>query len=199
MRNLMEMEVLKQKGPACGTTSLAMIIRFLTQYDKITPEDIDREIRRLPWMFSAPHDLIAYTRNIGLKVEEYNLSTLEQVESLINQGIPVMPLLDLTPNNTLDLDKWHWVVAVAVENVNNEKKLIINNPWGRQEEWDQDRFLKSWAHLKLLGLNFGYSNYFIAVGTVEDNLPARSARGISGRFSAVECPARARSTVWPYA
>ena len=180
MRNLKEMELLTQKGPACGTTSLAMIIRFLTKDNTVIPENIDKEIRRLPWMFNAPRDLITYARKKGLRAEEYNHNSLQQIEDLIGQGIPVMPLLDLTPDNALDLDKWHWVVVVGVEKINGRKRLIVNNPWGEQEEWEQEKFLREWAHLKLLGLNFGYSNYLIAVGMQEHNLPACSVRGVAG-------------------
>lgn len=178
MRNLKEMEVLTQKGPACGTTSLAMIIRFLTQDSSITPEGIDKEIRKLPGMFSAPVDLITYARRKGLRAEEYNHSSLQQVEDLVTQGIPVMPLLDLTPNNALDFDQWHWVVVVAVERAEGNKVLTINNPWGQQEEWGQEKFLKEWTHLRLLGLTFGYSNYFIAIGTQGDSFSLRRAEGV---------------------
>ena len=172
------MEVLTQKGPACGTTSLAMIIRFLTQESSITPEDIDKEIRKLPGMFSAPIDLIAYARTKGLQVEEYNHNSLQQVENLVAQGIPVMPLLDLTPGNALDFDQWHWVVVIAVEKTDGEKVLFINNPWGRQEEWREEKFLKEWACLKLLGLTFGYNSYFIAIGAPGDSLPPSRAKGV---------------------
>ena len=179
MRNLKEMDILTQDGPSCGTTSLAMIIRFLTQDSNIAPEDIDKEIRRLPGMFSAPSDLIAYARRKGLQAEEYNYSSLKQVEDLVRQGIPVMPLLDQTPDNALDFDKWHWVVVVAVESANGKKKLVINNPWGEQQKWHQNKFLKQWAHLKLLCLTLGYSNYFIAVGTRDDRLPPRFGKGLA--------------------
>lgn len=173
------MDVLTQDGPACGTTSLAMIIRFLTQDSNIAPEDIDKEIRRLPGMFSAPSDLIAYARRKGLQAEEYNYSYLKQVEDLVRQGIPVMPLLDLTPDNALDFDQWHWVVVVAVESTNGEKVLVINNPWGKQEKWSREEFSKRWAHLRLLGLTLGYSKYIIAVGTRDDKLPPRSGKGLA--------------------
>lgn len=63
------MEVLTQQGPACGTTSLAMIVGFLTEDSSVTPEGIDQEIRKLPGMFSAPVDLIAYARSKGLQAE----------------------------------------------------------------------------------------------------------------------------------
>lgn len=178
MRNLKQMEVLTQKGPACGTTSLAMIIRFLTQDSGITPQDIDKEIRKLPGMFSAPLDLIAYARRKGLQAEEYNHNSLQQVEDLVAQGIPVMPLLDLTPDNALDFDQWHWVVVIAVEKTDGEKVLFINNPWGRQEKWREEKFLKEWACLKLLGLTFGYNSYFIAIGAPGDSLPPRRAEGV---------------------
>lgn len=179
MRDLREMEVLTQKGPACGTTSLAMIIRFLTKDSNVTPEDIDKEIRRLPGMFSAPTDLVAYARKKGLQTGEYNYGSLQQVKDLVTQGIPVMPLLDLTPDNALDFQQWHWVVVVAVEENSGQETLVINNPWGRQEEWAGETFLKEWAHLRLLGLAFGYSNYFIAVGTKDDSLPSRRAEGVA--------------------
>jgi hypothetical protein len=179
MRNLKQMEVLTQKGPACGTTSLAMIIRFLTQDNSITPEVIDKEIRKLPGMFSAPTDLMAYARMKGLQADEYNHNSLQKVKNLVAQGIPVMPLLDLTPDNALDFDHWHWVVVVAVEIKDGQKVLLINNPWGRQEEWEEETFLKEWACLKLLGLTFGYNRYFIVISTPGDSLPPNRADGVS--------------------
>lgn len=179
MRNLKHIELLTQRGTACGTTSLAMIIRFLVPDSGVTPDGIDREIRRLPAMFSAPSDLIAYARRKGLQAEEYNNNSIEQMEDLVNQGIPVMALLDLTPDNALDFSQWHWVVVVAVESVNGDKTVLINNPWGHREEWGQDKFLSEWAHLRLLGLVFGYSTYLIAVGTRDDRLPPRRAAGVA--------------------
>jgi predicted double-glycine peptidase len=177
MRDLKSMEVLTQKGPSCGTTSLAMVIRFLTGNKTLMPVDIDRKIRKLPSMFSSPVDLIAYAREKGLRAGEYNNSSLQELDGLISRGIPAIALLDLTPGNALDFDKWHWVVVVAIEGANDNKIITVNNPWGRQEEWKQDKFLGEWAHLRLLGLSFGYNNYFIAIGTADDNLPKSHAGG----------------------
>jgi len=178
MRNLKEMQVLTQKGPACGTTSLAMILRFLTPDKSINPQDIDKEIRKLPWMFSSPVDLIRYTHSKGLRAEEYNQSSLQLIEDLVTQGISVIPLLDLTPDNALDFNQWHWVVIVSVEIADGHKILVINNPWGRQEEWELEKFSKEWACLRLLGLAFGYSNYFIAISTGDDILPECRGEGV---------------------
>lgn len=178
MRDLRQMEVLKQDGPACGTTILAMVIRFLARDNSISPEAIDKEIRRLPGMFSAPTDLVAYARRKGLRAEEYNHNSLQQVKELVGLGIPVLPLLDATPSNALDFRQWHWVVVLAVKQDDGNEKLVINNPWGQQEEWETDAFAEQWAHLRLLGLTFGYSNYFIAVGTADDDLPPRRGMGV---------------------
>lgn len=178
MRDLKKMPVLTQQGPECGTTSLAMILRFLTQDSDITPQDIDKEIRRLPGMFSAPLDIMSYALKKGLRAQEYNRSSLQQVEEFVTHGIPVMPLLNLTPDKALDFDQWHWVIVVGVERADADKRLIINNPWGQQEDWDTEKFSKEWACLRLLGLIFGYSNYLIAVGTQSDKLPERRAKGV---------------------
>jgi hypothetical protein len=177
MRDLRQMEVLRQTGPACGTTSLAMIIRFLTDEKGITPQDIDQEMRKSSGMFSAPADLIAYARRKGLPAEEYNHGSLQQIENFVTQGIPVMPLLDLTPENAMDFDRWHWVVVLAVDKRDGHKTIIINNPWGQQEEWAEEKFSREWAYLRLFGLTFGYDNYFIAIDGPGDSLPPRRAEG----------------------
>ena len=88
-----------------------------------------------------------------------------------------MPLLDLTPENALDLSQWHWVVVLAVEKHDGQKVICINNPWGQREEWAEEKFVEEWTCLRLLGLNFGYDNYFIAVGGPGDSLPPRRAGG----------------------
>jgi hypothetical protein len=186
MRDLRNMEVLAQKGPACGTTSLAMIVRFLTGDSTLTPPDIDREIRRLPAMFSAPLDLMAYARRKGLKASEYNGGTPEQLEDLVSRGIPLMALLDLTPENALDFKNWHWVVVVDITGTSPSQKIVVNNPWGHQEEWEQEKFLMEWAHLRLLGLTFGYNNYYIAVGTAADELPLAHTTGVSAANAAIK-------------
>jgi hypothetical protein len=180
------MEVLTQQGPSCGTTSLAMIVRFLTGDNALMPPDIDREIRRLPTMFSAPLDLMAYARRKGLRAEEYNFGSIEQLETLVSRGIPAMTLLDLTPDNALDFDQWHWVVLVAVTSAGGEKVIVINNPWGRQEEWGQEKFMKEWTHLRMLGLTFGYDNYYIAVGTADDDLPVSRTGSVFAANAAIK-------------
>jgi hypothetical protein len=186
MRNLRDMEVLTQQGPSCGTTSLAMILRFLMEDNTLTPADIDREIRRLPGMFSAPLDLISYARRKGLPARQYNCGSLEQLEDLVSRGVPAMALLDLTPDNALDFDRWHWVVVVAFNGTGDQKTLVINNPWGRQEEWQQDKFLKEWAHLRMLGLTFGYHKYYIAVAATGDDLPVSPAAGVHAANAAIK-------------
>jgi hypothetical protein len=180
------MEVLTQKGPSCGTTSLAMIIRFLTEDSTLTPPDIDRDIRRLPNMFSAPLDLIAYARRRGLQAEQYNHGTLEQLEELVSRGVPTMVLLDLTPDNALDFDKWHWVVVVDIAGTSGQKTIVINNPWGRQEAWEQIKLIKEWARLRMLKLTFGYDNYYIAIGTGEDTLPVSGNGGVHSANAAIK-------------
>lgn len=179
MRDLTKMEVLKQTGPACGTACLAMIVRFFTGDVSITQQDIDGEIRKLPNMFTATLDIMSYARSRGLQAEEYNLNSLQAVEDFIERGIPVMPLLDLTPDNALDFDQWHWVVVVAVKNVGSEKILVINNPWGQREEWSESKFIKEWACLRLLKMKFGYNNYFIAIAHRADSLPQGRAQGVA--------------------
>lgn len=179
MRDLSQIEVMTQKGTACGTTSLAMMVRFLTHDTNLTPDDIDREIRRLPGMFSSPPDLLAFARKKHLRAVEYNDTSLQQLEDVVNRGIPAMALLDLTPDKALDFSQWHWVVVVGVRGPQTQKTVIINNPWGQREEWEQDRFLKEWGHLRLLGLVFGYNNYLIAIGTSDDALPDRRVKGVA--------------------
>ena len=66
-----------------------------------------------------------------------------------------------------------------MESTDGEKKLVINDPWGEQKERGQEEFLKQWAHLKLLCLTLGYSNYFIAFGTRDEKLPPRSGKGLA--------------------
>ncbi len=41
-------------------------------------------------MFSAPSDLITFARRKGLRAEEYNDNSLQQLEDLVTQGIPVV-------------------------------------------------------------------------------------------------------------
>jgi len=54
-----------------GATCLATIVRFPTENATISGEEIDKEIRKLPKMFSTPPDLAKYACRKGPKERKW--------------------------------------------------------------------------------------------------------------------------------
>lgn len=177
---------------ACGTYSLAYILRFLLRDDSINPNDIDDEIRA-PWvgetgMFSEPLGLVRYARSQGLNAEIYNNGNFEKVKWFIDREIPVM--LDLSIDASGDVFAGHWVVVVNY--CNREKEyppgavepvIGIYNPWGYQYEIPEDRLNVYWGEMSLWGSPL-WNKLFIAIS--EQPLPEGDEENIKNELATAQ-------------
>src|SRR3954466_7497667 len=94
------------RANACGTTTLAYVLRYLLGPAAPDRLQIDRSVRRAN-IFSAPKLLAAYARRQGLEAESYNGASLDDMLALVDRGVPVMVLTDLTPLNLTDTANLH--------------------------------------------------------------------------------------------
>lgn len=155
------------QGPAnaCGTTTLAYVLRYLLGPSAPDRERIDRIVRRAN-IFSAPRLLAAYARRRGVEAQVYNGMDLDQALALVDRGIPVMVLTDTTPLNLEDTANLHWVCIVA----HDSDQIAVYNPHGFQEALDRASFEAHWREARLFGLP-AWRRYAIAVAPPGTWLP----------------------------
>jgi hypothetical protein len=158
---------------ACGTVTLAYILRYLLGSGAPTRDQIDGQLRRGN-IFSAPPLLVACARQLGLAARSYNGASLDFVFGLVDRGVPVMVLTDTTPLNLRDTANLHWVALVA----HCEDRVGIYNPHGFQEELDLASFQSHWRQARIFGLP-AWSNFAIALGPDPEALPPAHRSGLS--------------------
>ncbi len=158
---------------ACGTLTLAYILRYLLGPGAPTRERIDRHIRRGN-IFTAPSLLVGSARRLGLAAGAYNGATLELLFELVDRGVPVMVLTDTTPLDLEDTANLHWVAVVA----HCGDRIGIYNPHGFQEELDLASFQDHWRQARIFGLP-AWSNLAIAISRDPAALPHVRSRGLS--------------------
>jgi predicted double-glycine peptidase len=163
------------RANACGTTTLAYVLRFLLGPAAPDRLQIDASVRRAN-IFSAPKLLAGYARRLGLAAESYDGASLDEMLALVDRGIPVMVLTDLTPLNLEDTANLHWVCLVA----HDSDQLAIYNPWGLQEAVDRASFEANWHECRLFGIP-AWGRYAIAVGPAGADLPAPDRFGLSAQ------------------
>jgi hypothetical protein len=166
------------RANACGTTTLAYVLRYLLGDAAPDRLQIDRQVRRAD-IFSAPDLLAGYARRLGLAVESYNGASLDEMLALVDRGIPVMVLTDTTPLDLRDTANLHWVCLIA-HDAHDGDLLAIYNPHGFQEAIDRASFEGHWREARLFGLP-AWGRYAIAIAPAGTSLPAPSGAGLSAR------------------
>jgi predicted double-glycine peptidase len=162
------------RANACGTTTLAYVLRYLLGEAAPTRLQIDRQVRRAD-IFTAPDLLVSYARRLGLEAERYLRADLDLVRDLVSRDVPVMVLTDLTPLDLTDTANLHWVCVVAADG----DRLAIYNPHGYQEEVDRASFEANWSQARLFGLP-AWDHLAIAVARPGTSLPPPASPSIAG-------------------
>jgi predicted double-glycine peptidase len=158
---------------ACGTTTLAYVLRYLLGSAAPDRPALDRMIRRAD-IFSAPTRLVDCARRSGLHAVAYNGIDLDTVLSMTDRGIPVMVLVDTTPLDLTDTANLHWVCVVA----HDGDSIGIYNPHGFQQALDRASFEECWREARLFGLP-AWSRFAIAVATPGTALPANDGPSLA--------------------
>ncbi len=161
------------RANACGTTTLAYVLRYLLGPSAPDRASLDRAIRRAD-IFSAPTRLVDCARRLGLHAVAYNGIDLDAVLRLTDQGVPVMVLIDTTPLDLTDTANLHWVCAVA----HDGDSIGIYNPHGFQQALDRASFEAGWREARLFGLP-AWSRFAIAVAQPGTALPDPGSRDLA--------------------
>jgi hypothetical protein len=160
------------RANACGTTTLAYVLRYLLRDRAPDRSQIDRRVRRAN-IFSAPALLVAYARRLGLEAQRYDGAGLDLVLDLVDRDVPVMVLTDLTPLDLRDTANLHWVCVVG----HDADTLAVYNPHGFQEAVDRASFEMHWREARLFGLR-AWDHLAIAVARAGTPLPAPGSPGL---------------------
>ncbi len=167
-----------QSENACGTTSLASIIRYLKHsaygscYLSPTHSDIDSAIRGGGTidMWTDPYSIVSYADIEGLEARVYVGGDFEKIKWFLDRGIPVMVVIS-TKGDT-DVSNGHWVVPVAywedprlsAEGLSSTTMIQYYNPWGHQVHIPQSRFELYWREQEFGGVKL-WDRLFIAITT----------------------------------
>ena len=183
------MPFLDQVGPACGTTSLAMITSYLTG-QSLDQNQVDSEIRRLN-VFTSPGEMIEFARDRGLQAEMYNDGTWGELKGFIDRGIPCQALI--SNDNTGDFSTLHYVAVVGYGVDKDGKEYVIlhdpnqgDDPNTTAQEGGLVRMPLEEFQQKWKNPPAGFDNFFIAYAPGGTDLPPGRDDGIEGTLTTSE-------------
>lgn len=173
-----------QRGPACGTTSLAYVLRYLDRTcdgEPCTQQLVDREIR-MYWeeggeaegMFTDPTSIVRYVRqHHGLNAEIYVDGDVDEIRWFVELGIPVMLQISWGQSTNI-LDGVHWTVPVAFCETGAfpigtaETSITFYEPNGWQLRTTPDLLTRFWGKATLGDLQL-WNRMYIAIS--DEDLP----------------------------
>jgi hypothetical protein len=165
-----------QCGPACGTTSLAYILRYFGKTcdgQDCTQDLVDWHIR-MYWesrgedrgSFTDPISIVRYARLRGLNAEVYVDGDVDQVRRLVDQGIPVM--VQINTSGSTDIMDVHFVVPVAFCETGGlpaggpGTSITVYDPNGWQLRTTPDWLAQFWGETSLGELHL-WNRLYIAI------------------------------------
>ncbi len=170
---------------SCGTTSLAMMLTFLTG-KPFTTAEIDKQIRRLNSFGTAPADLKRFAEDQGIPCAMLNNSSISELKDQIAQGRGVMVSLDDPYSNGSDGGfKDHYVCVTGFEMKNGKEYVKIRDPngddnpnatkFGGNGDYSMpiEEFEKKWGKT-----TDGYNNFMMVFGHPGEDLPADRLDGM---------------------
>lgn len=153
---------------ACGTTSLAGILRYLSKKDSSVYNHniIDTWVRGGGEIdvYSEGFSLADYARGKGFEARVYVDGTFEDVKRFIDMGIPVeMCITTDGSHDEMNVLNGHWIVAVCYwEDMNYGTMIGYYNPWGHLSAIPQRRFELYWTEQNLLGITL-WNRFYVAI------------------------------------
>ena len=173
---------------ACGTTSLANVMGYFG-----LPNDrakIDDAIRPFD-MFTAPDRMVDYARANGMRAEIKNNATLEDVASMVDQGVPPMVLIDPDEGDNFAL---HYVTVSGYERGPDGKisdVVIADSATGSRYTMSAEEFQQKWDKLQVgalgIALNSGLNNVMITA-VPNDGRKITGADGVARPAADISLP-----------
>ncbi|MBC7544178.1 MAG: C39 family peptidase [Candidatus Sericytochromatia bacterium] len=140
-----------QKGNACGTTSLSML---LTYYGAPAADAhvtrIDAAIRStgpVVDMFTAPGDIVAYARGRGFQATMRHGAGTDDLRTLIDQGVPALILYDCDDRH--DGSGLHYSLVTGYQDTDGKRAFTLADPHGVTRTLSESQLLRQWSALKV--------------------------------------------------
>lgn len=170
---------------SCGTTSLRMVLQYLTGRSPSQGE-IDDAIRRGDFG-TAPADLKRYAQEQGVPAGMYNHSSIDEMKSHIAKGRAVMVSLDNPYSNGSDGGfKDHYVIVTGFEVKDGKEFVKIRDPNGDNNgninrlggnadySMPIEEFQQKWG----AETEDGFKNFMMVYGRPGESLPADRLDGM---------------------
>jgi hypothetical protein len=145
----------------CGQAVMTMLLQYWGQ-------DIDYQTvvnQNNPLNIGTSYEAVqTFLSSKGLKVQAYREGSLENLLLEINQGRPVMALLDFGA-----LDREHYVLVVGY-NARRNSLILHESRSGPYVELDAESFMQKWNNLPVVSLPFfGGNNYYRLMFSVSNS------------------------------
>ncbi|MEM3465734.1 MAG: CARDB domain-containing protein [Thermoproteota archaeon] len=184
--------------PACGTTSLASILRYLSKTDsaRFHHNIIDESIRGgdVLEIWTDPFSIADYARAQGFEARVYVDGDFDKVKWFIDRGIPVT--ICINTKGKTSLQDGHWVVPVSYwENesltwgLSSHVMIGYYNPWGYQCAIPQSRFDLYWLEQELFGIKLFklWNRVYVAICNkpAPADMPPSNAGGLEAYYMGI--------------
>lgn len=169
---------------ACGTSSLAAVLSYWGR--PTNHQEIDAAIRHFD-LFTAPDAIVAYARDHGMKSELKAGASLEDLASMLDQGVPPIVIIDPDDGDNLNL---HYVTVSGYQRDDRghvSSLVIADSATNTTYVMDAKEFQQKWGQLKLGGAATGLNNVMISIVPADDR-EIRGADGNTRRASDIALP-----------
>ncbi|MBO3842609.1 MAG: C39 family peptidase [Candidatus Brockarchaeota archaeon] len=186
----------QEDEPACGTTSLAAVLRYLTKMDSSVfhHDDIDMQIRGAKTgegIWTDPFSIESFASDCGFEARVYVDGDFGKVKWFIDRGIPV--IICVNTEGKTGILKGHWVVPVSYwENetltwgLSSHTMIGYYNPWGYQCAIPQSRFDLYWLEQTLAGIKL-WNRVYVAICNkpAPADMPPSNVGGLEKYYMAI--------------
>lgn len=167
---------MRQVGPSCGSTCLAMALEYHGFPSKL--ETIEAYIH--PYgnidLGEVPAELARYARMVGFAACHYNHGSLETLSAHISRGHTVIVMLNYRNGMGHIVN----VLGMRRSGEGEVVEVLIRNPWGFDECIAADRFFREWRQMRLTRKSAArmlpvFDRAYVVIAPPSEELPPISA------------------------
>ena len=159
---------------ACGTTSLAAVLRYLENSPNYDHDRLDLYIRggNALDVYTDPLSIKAGAEAFGFGARVYVDGSIPEIKWFIDHGIPVIMLITISGKTGVTKGV-HWIVPICywenetlTQGLNSHTMIGYYNPWGYQCAIPEDRLEEYWKETTMGRITL-WNRVYIAVWTGE--------------------------------
>lgn len=173
---------------SCGTTSLSEIMNYWNPgAPGQSTKDIDASIRKSD-VGAAMSDLVGYAQSHGMRASVKSEASLDDIGSMIDQGVPVQVLIDPDGNRSDGVTHYVNVVGVTRDAANKITGLQIADSWtGQISTMPSNEFVNKWSNLREHNIDKGMSCMMVTY-VPNDNRIITAPNGTKRRANDISLP-----------